>query len=85
MFYSRFWHTYWKKNPHNVPETYDNAIFCITGVGEFSAKSLRDNLDGCMEQVRSISPRGDIDELKKYIKRFLSNVENELGGMKWIF
>ncbi len=84
MSYSRWggrgsghWYTFWCVAPRGVVETRDNALFEICMVAQFTAKQLRDDLDGCMAEVRKLDSVGDIDELKRYAQEFLADVDTE--------
>jgi spore maturation protein CgeB len=83
MSYSRWshsnWYTFWCISPYPEEEqTKENAIFEICGITSFSAKELRENLEECLKQVKEICTNADetdINELKVYIKKFLSDVD----------
>lgn len=81
MSYSRWsnsdWYTFWRTLPSGEVETKDNAIFDICGLMTFTAKELRDDLEGCLKKVHEKEPEGDIEELKIYIGRFLEDVDKE--------
>lgn len=90
MAYSRWlgsrWYTYWRVQSANIPNTRDNAIFEVCGVASFSAKELRDDMDGCIETARqegSSTAIGDptpeeMEELRRYMLHFLQDVDKEL-------
>ena len=80
MSYSRWggrgsghWYTYWACGDDT--ENRDTAVLEICQVAWFTAKQLRDDLDGCMEEAHEADPRGDIEELKKYAREFLADVD----------
>ena len=84
MAYSRWgsrgsghWYTFWKVHYQDMPETYDNTIFSICSVKDFTAKELRENLSACLSEVHELDPVGDLDELQIYINEFLRDVEKE--------
>lgn len=70
---SQDWCTYWKKQGPAI-ETRDSAIFVVGSLWEFTAKGLRDNLDGLLKNVEK---HGDIEELKIYVAEFLADVDKE--------
>lgn len=81
MSYSRWgsscWYTYWLAQEK---EDYDTATFCICGLTEFTAKQLRNDLNGCIKKVKVMDKKADeldIDELIIYIKRFLKDVDDQ--------
>lgn len=83
MSYSRWggrgsgnWYTFWMYQDKET-ENRDTALFDICTVAMFSAKRLRDDLEGCMAKVREKDPEGDIEELKVYVGEFLSDVDDE--------
>ncbi len=86
MSYSRwsssYWYTYWHVQQKDVIENRDNAIFSICMVTDFTAKELRENLEECLKIVEEKEPKGDIDELKIYIKRFLNDVDKHYPKKK---
>ncbi len=55
MAYSRwgesYWYTYWASPGQGVEESRDTEVFEICPVAFFTAKQLREDLDGCMKQV----------------------------------
>jgi len=73
---SGYWYTYWHC-PNDETENRDTAIFAVCGVKEFTAKELRDDLDSCMDKIKKLEPNGDTEELKKYAKEFLSDVDED--------
>ncbi len=89
MSYSRwsnsYWYTFWCDNGLGLgKEDRDTASFCICRFMEkdiiFSSKELRDDLEKCLEKVRSLEPRAkehEIQELSIYMERFLLDVDEE--------
>lgn len=89
MSYSRwsysYWYTFHAGGHGGEPENRDNAIFEICTVTEFTAKELRDNLNGCLKKVqllceadklRDPMPSGaDIVELGHYMHEFLEDID----------
>ena len=73
---SSHWYTYWAVQDKET-ENRDTAIFDICSVMTFTAKDLRDDLNGCMELVKSKDPDGNIEELRGYALEFLSDVDEE--------
>ncbi len=81
MSYSRWgsrgsghWYTYWCVQDKET-ENRDTAIFDICTVVSFTAKQLRDDMDGCMDEVRKRDSTGDIEELRQYATEFLADVD----------
>ena len=82
MSYSRWggrgsghWYTFWSVQNSDTQEGRDTAIFTICGVTDFNAKELREDLDGCMEIVKTKDSMGNLEELKTYCREFLDDVE----------
>lgn len=83
MSYSRWagigsghWYTYWKVRERSVIENRNSAVFEICEVTSFTAKQLRDNMDECLQKVKEIDPKGDVEELRGYALRFLKDVDS---------
>lgn len=80
MSYSRWsnsiWYTFWCTQSEDT-ENRDTAIFCICDVMDFTAKELRDDMQGCLDKVKLLEPDGDIYELVKYMQKFLKKVNEE--------
>lgn len=83
MSYSRWgsrgsghWFTFWTSQDEET-ENRDTAIFDICSVKSFTAKELRDDLDGCMDVIKGIDVEGDTEELKVYCREFLEDVNEE--------
>ncbi len=85
MSYSRWgdstWYTYWEVQFNNDVETRDSAKFTICGVVTFTAKEMRDDLERCIDIVKSEteSSISEIRELKSYMLGFLEDVDIEYG------
>ena len=77
---SGFWYTYWESK--KTPDTWHNALFCVFGVETFTAKELREDMAGCMAKVQETAPEGDIEELEKYAREFLEDVDKDFPK-KW--
>lgn len=89
MSYSRWscseWYTYWSCPLDEEKETRDTAIFSVCMIADFTAKQLRDNMDQCIEDVKRIVEKEYKDpfeeshytELRGYMERFLSDVDEE--------
>lgn len=91
MSYSRwmhsYWYTYWSCHPEGSIEDRDTALFEICAVKRFTAKELRDDIEGCLAQVKEAeaTPGGgirrgeatdrDYQELRLYIQEFLEDVD----------
>ncbi len=85
MAYSRWggvgsghWHTFWHCQPAEEKETLDNALFAICGLCQFTAKELRDDIEGCLDIVKDKDDFVDeekVDELRTYIAEFLEDVK----------
>jgi hypothetical protein len=80
--YSRWgnseWYTLWLAQGEE--ETRDTATFVVMGTASFTARELREDLDGCMEKARLRSRGvGDIDELRGYAEQFLRDVDARHG------
>ena len=86
MAYSRWmgspWYTFWScEGPET--ENRDTAVFCVCSVKSFTAKELRDDIDGCIEKVKQVLEEEtdyseeEFDELKGYMKAFLKDVDEE--------
>lgn len=83
MSYSRWgsrgsghWYTFWLAQPKDT-ENRDTAIFDVCGVKSFTAKQLREDMDGCMAIIHKIDSEGDVEELKKYAMEFLVDVDEK--------
>lgn len=79
---SNYWYTFWFTL---ALETRDNTCFVIADVTYFSAKQLRDDMDGCISEIISIDPLVDkikINELRIYMKEFLQDIDNEYPLIK---
>ena len=89
MSYSRWsnsrWYTFHSVGPEGQKETKDNAIFEICGANRFTAKELRDDLQGCIDKAKQkdIEQCGEdsatieeIEELKEYIDYFLQDIDS---------
>ena len=83
MSYSRWgsrgsghWYTYWRVQDKET-ENRDTAFFDICTVATFTAKQLRDDMDGCMAEVRKRDDTGDLDELRQYATEFLADVDRK--------
>ena len=78
---SGYWYTFWCTPDLGIIENNDNVIFEICAVTRFTAKELREDIDGCMHQVylidRNHFGNGDIEELKTYTKEFLADVDKK--------
>jgi hypothetical protein len=88
MSYSRWggrgsghWYTYWHVQDYTT-ENRDTAIFDIFTVTTFTAKQLRDDMDGCMAKVRRLDANGDTKELRKYAMEFLADVDDKYPRKK---
>lgn len=93
MSYSRwsnsYWYTFWSVplSDRDGSENRDNAIFEICDVAHFTAKELRDNLDGCLQYVemtiaQNYKPEYRVTEERRkeligYIRQFLEDVDEE--------
>lgn len=82
MAYSRWitseWYTFWCSMGEAIGlETRDNAVFCICALCTFTAKELRDDIDGCLEKAHELQPDSDIEELRGYMGLFLADVDKE--------
>ena len=83
MSYSRWgsrgsghWYTYWHVQDKET-ENRDTAVFDICAVATFTAKQLRDDMDGCMAEVRKRDDAGDLNELRQYATEFLADVDRK--------
>lgn len=81
MSYSRWgsrgsgrWYTFWMSQDKKT-ENRDTAWFEICTIANFTAKELRDDMDGCMAKVHEIDPDGDTDELRIYATEFLADID----------
>ena len=91
MSYSRwsnsYWYTYWASPGQGVEESRDTELFEICPVATFTAKQLRDDLDGCIHQVADTETGGrkptpqELDELRGYIAEFLEDVSLKYSGL----
>jgi len=77
---SGHWYTYWHCHPGEDWDggTRDNALFDVCSVAMFTAKQLREDLDGCLLIVSLKDQKADksrLDELKIYISEFLNDVD----------
>jgi len=99
MAYSRwgtsYWHTYWvSSNPnHFGRENRHTATLVINTTIEFSAKRLREDLTGCLDEIADKELQGAdkirfsknrsklMEELETYIFRFLKDVDTDYP--KW--
>jgi len=89
MSYSRWsnsrWYTYWRIQSKDT-ENRETAIFDVCGCTHFSAKQLRDNMDGCLSITEDKENHNckkeykvkedELDELRIYMRRFLDNVDS---------
>ena len=73
---SGYWYTFWLVQA-KVTENRDTAIFAVCTTACFTAKELREDMDGCLRKVKEFSPDGDTDELKIYMTEFLADVDAE--------
>ncbi len=98
MSYSRWdrdsrWYTYWCAQPQET-ENRDTSLFTICGLTVFTAKELRDDIDGCLNKaIEDENKDCDLkvtEEQSKHLKhcmeRFLLGVDRsypkEKGGIK---
>lgn len=92
MSYSRwgssFWYTYPSVSLDCAPDNRDTAVFCICGIIDFTAKGIRDDIDGCVNLANSVfadMPSQDrptfqqLKELRGYMKQFLAEVDERFG------
>lgn len=73
---SGYWYTYWHCQDDET-ENRDTAIFAVCAVASFTAKELREDLDFCIDIIKAKEPEGDTEELKVYIKEFLTDIDAE--------
>ena len=80
MSYSRWgvshWFTYWVF-PWDEERNADTERFAVHSVASFSAKELRDDMEGCLAKVAAIDPTGPIEELRGYMVSFLADMDHE--------
>jgi hypothetical protein len=84
MSYSRwsnsYWYTFWQTQDE-ATENYDSAVFCICRFEEditFKAKTLREQLDRCVDTVRlkdRYASEEELEELASYMTNFLEDVD----------
>ena len=91
MSYSRWsnssWYTFWSSTPENTPM--EDQEFCVDCELHFSYKSLKKDMDKCINNVRSHyefkmdednenrPSDAEYDELKGYMLEFIQDVEKE--------
>lgn len=74
------WYTFWRAQPKGYVEDRDTAIFEICDVAEFSARELRNDLNGCALNAASLvryATTDQVEELKEYMIEFLCDVDAE--------
>jgi len=86
MAYSRWgnsdWYTFWHVYTGSGVENKYNSIFYICTVMSFTADEIRKNIDLCLVLVKEKEPKGDIEELRIYMKRFLNDVDTFFDDKK---
>ena len=92
MAYSRwgesYWYTYWASPGQGIEELRDTELFEICPVAMFTAKQLRDDLDGCIQQAAETETGGrkptplELDELREYVQEFLEDVNIKYSGLQ---
>ena len=86
MSYSRwgnsYWYTYWHVYTGEDVENRNNAILDICCVMSFTADQIRKNINLCLGLVKEKEPKGDIEELRIYMKRFLNDVDDFFDDKK---
>lgn len=82
MAYSRWgsrgsghWYTFWLAQDEKT-ENRDTAVFEVCTVTSFTAKQLREDMDGCMDEVRRLDPASDVHELRGYAIEFLADIDS---------
>lgn len=88
MAYSRWstsvWYTFWHVG-YGEEETADTAIFTICGVGNFTAKQIRDDISKCICDVQWLTredrhnqpTKDQLIELEGYMVQFLQSVDRK--------
>ena len=82
MAYSRMdtkehWSTFWCTPDPKVVEGRDTALFRVWPHINFTAKELRDDLDACIAKADTLSPGGNLSDLKAYANEFLAEVDED--------
>jgi len=79
MSYSRWgdstWYTFWRTQDETTKNR-DTAIFEICGEHSFTAKELREHLEGCLAMI-SGATQDELEELKEYITEFLYDIDEK--------
>lgn len=77
MSYSRWsnscWYTYWAIGDDNDPK--EAQVFQVCMEGWWTYAQLRENIEACLDDVRQGRTEEQIEELRGYIERFLSDVD----------
>jgi len=87
MSYSRWsnstWYTYWQTSYTSLKEL---QVFDVCAIKAFKYKELKDDLEGCLDQIKKLSTSAaniasdkEMEELKGYMLTFISDVENDEG------
>lgn len=87
MSYSRWsnstWYTFWCAPLNKNKLIKDLQIFEVCSVMSFTYKELKESIDKCVDKIREISldvySEDEYNELKQYMKEFISDVDEEFS------